>query len=147
MGINHPSKAGLWIGSTIILVIVGALLLRHSHTQGIWVRGAVTVQDTDSRKEQPIAEVEVTADLATGAAKSDSTGLFTLQLSGFARRGHPLVLHFRQPRYLPLDVNGFVGDQLYIVHMMPSPRGRAFHHSTRGESRECSRPILRPNDD
>lgn len=120
MGINHASKAGVWIGSTIILVIAGALLLRHSHNQ-ISLRGAVTVQDTDSRKEQPIADVEVTADLATGAAKSDSTGLFTLRLDGVARRGHPVILHFRQPRYLPLDVSGFVGDQLYIVHMMPIP--------------------------
>jgi len=79
------------------------------------------MQDTDSRKEQPIADVEVTADLATGAVKSDSTGLFTLQLRGFVRRGQPLVLHFRQPKYLPLDVSGFVGDQLYIVHMLPIP--------------------------
>ncbi len=79
------------------------------------------MQDADSRKEQPIADVEVTADLATGAAKSDSTGLFTLQLRGFVRRGQALVLHFRQPRYLPLDVSGFVGDQLYIVHMLPLP--------------------------
>ena len=77
------------------------------------------MQDTDSRKEQPIADVEVTADLATGAAKSDSTGLFTLQLRGFVRRGHPLVLHFRQPQYIPLDVSDFVGDKLYIVHMLP----------------------------
>lgn len=122
MEINRSPKAGLWIGSTIILVIVGALLLRPWHTRGpISLRGAVTVQDTDSRKEQPIADVEVTADLATGAAKSDSTGLFTLQLSGFVRRGHPLVLHFRQPQYLPLDVSDFVGDKLYIVHMLPNP--------------------------
>jgi hypothetical protein len=120
--INHSPKAGLWIGSTIILVIVGALMLRPWHTRGpISLRGAVTVQDTDSRKEQPIADVEVTADLATGAVKSDSTGLFTLQLRGFVRRGHPLALHFRQPQYLPLDVSDFVGDKLYIVHMLPNP--------------------------
>ena len=122
MGINHSPKAVLWIGSTIILVIVGALLLRPWHTRGpISLRGAVTVQDSDSRKEQPIADVEVTADLATGAAKSDATGLFALQLIGFVRRGHPLVLHFRQPNYLPLDVSDFVGDKLYIVHMLPNP--------------------------
>jgi len=79
------------------------------------------VQDTDSRKEQPVADVEVTADLAAGAAKSDPTGLFTLRLRGFVRRGQRLVLHFRQPHYLPLDVNDFVGDKLYIVHMLPIP--------------------------
>jgi hypothetical protein len=120
--INQAPKAGLWIVSTIILMIVGVLLLRPWHTHGsISLRGAVTAQDTDSRKEQPIADVEVTADLAAGAEKSDSTGLFTLPLRGSVRRGYPLVLHFRQPRYLPLDVSGFVGDQLYIVHMLPIP--------------------------
>ncbi len=101
-------------------MIVGALLLaRWSVQRPVSLRGAVTVQDTDSRKEQPIADVEVTADLATGAAKSDSTGFFALQLRRFVRRGHPLVLHFREPQYRPLDVNDFVGDNLYIVHMLP----------------------------
>jgi hypothetical protein len=120
--INRTPKVSLWIGSTIILTIVGALLLLPWYTHGsISLRGAVTVQDTDSRKEQPIADVEVTADLAANAAKSDSTGLFTLPLRGFVRRGHPLVLHFRQPHYLPLDVSDFVGDKLYIVHMSPIP--------------------------
>jgi hypothetical protein len=103
-------------------MIAGALLLLPWYTRGsISIRGAVTMQDTDSRKEQPIADVDVTADLATGAAKSDSSGLFTLQLRGFVRRGHALVLHFRQPQYLPLDVDDFVGDKLYIVHMTPTP--------------------------
>jgi hypothetical protein len=110
----------LWIGSTIILVIVAALLLRPWYAQrSISLRGAVTVEDTDSRKEQPIADVEVTADLATGGVKSDSTGFFALRLRRFVRRGHPVVLHFRQPQYRPLDLNDFTGDQLYIVHMLP----------------------------
>jgi hypothetical protein len=117
---NRTPKASLWIGATVVLLIVGALLLLPWYTHGsISLRGAVTVLDTDSRKEQPIADVEVTADLATGAAKSDATGLFMLQLRKFVRRGHPLVLHFRQPQYLPLDVDDFVGDKLYIVHMQP----------------------------
>jgi len=117
---NRVHRAELWIGSTIILMIVGALLLfRWSVQRPVSLRGAVTVQDTDSRKEQPIADVEVTADLATGAAKTDSTGFFALQLRRFVRRGHPLVLHFREPQYRPLDVSDFVGDNLYIVHMLP----------------------------
>jgi hypothetical protein len=114
----HRTK--VWIGSTIILIIVGVLLLFRWNTQRpVSLRGAITVQDSDSRKEQPIADVEVTADLATGSAKSDSTGSFTLQLRRFVRRGEPLVLHFRQPQYQPLDVRDFVGDKLYIVHLIP----------------------------
>jgi len=123
VGIEQTHKAQLWIGSTIILLIVGGLLLRPWYMQkSISLRGAVTVLDTDSRKEQPIADVEVTADLAPGTAKSDSTGLFTLELPRFVRRGRPLVLHFRQPQYRPLDVSDSVGDKLYIVHMLPVPR-------------------------
>lgn len=77
------------------------------------------MQDTDSRKEQPVANVDVTADLASDAATSDSTGLFTLHLRRFVRRGQALTLHFRNPQYHPLDVSDFVGDKLYIVHMFP----------------------------
>lgn len=113
-------KTEIWIGSTLLLIIVGVLLLfRWNSQRPVSLRGAITVQDTDSRKEQPIADVEVTADLATGTAKSDSTGLFTLQLRRFVRRGEPLVLHFQQPQYRSLEVHDFVGDKLYIVHLLP----------------------------
>jgi hypothetical protein len=120
VGLERAKRAGLWIGSTIILMIVAALLVRPWYAQRpISLRGAVTVEDTDSRKEQPIADVAVTADLAAGAAKSDSSGFFALQLRRFVRRGHPVVLHFRQPNYRPLDLNDFTGDQLYVIHMLP----------------------------
>jgi hypothetical protein len=113
-------KTEIWIGSTLLLIIVGVLLLfRWNSQRPVSLRGAITVQDTDSRKEQPIADVEVTADLATGTVKSDSTGLFTLQLRRFVRRGEPLVLHFQQPQYRSLEVHDFVGDKLYIVHLLP----------------------------
>jgi len=111
----------VWIGSTcLLLLMAGALFFIHWHThRPLSLQGAVTVQDADSRKEQPIADVEVTADLGTGAATSDSTGLFKLPLRRFVRRGQPLVLHFRNPLYRPLDMNDFVGDKLYVVHMLP----------------------------
>jgi hypothetical protein len=113
-------RTEIWTGSTLLLIIVGVLLLfRWNSQRPVSLRGAITVQDADSRKEQPIADVEVTADLATGTAKSDSTGLFTLQLRRFVRRGEPLVLHFQQPQYRPLEVGDFVGDKLYIVHLLP----------------------------
>jgi hypothetical protein len=120
VGMTRAHRTELWIGATIILMIVATLLLLRWRTQRpVSLRGAVTVEEADSRKEQPIADVEVTADLATGAAKSDSTGFFSLELRRFVRRGHPVVLHFRQPQYRPLDVTDFVGDNLYVVHMLP----------------------------
>jgi hypothetical protein len=119
VGMTRAHRTEIWIGSTIILMILGTLLLRWHTQRPVSLRGAVTVKDADSRKEQPIADVEVTADLATGTAKSDSTGFFSLELRGFVRRGHPVVLHFRQPQYRPLDVTDFVGDKLYVVLMLP----------------------------
>src|ERR1039458_6957420 len=120
VGMTRAHRTEIWIGSTIILMILGTLLLFRWRTQRpVSLRGAVSVKDADRRKEQPIADVEVTSDLATGTAKSDSTGFFSLELRGFVRRGQPLVLHFRQPHYLPLDLSDFVGDKLYVVHMVP----------------------------
>jgi len=118
---TRAHKVEVWIGSiTTLVLIAGVLLLIRWHAHRlISLRGAVIVQDTDSRKEQPIADVEVTADLATGAATSDSTGLFSIPLRRFVRRGEALILHFRNPRYRPLDVHDFVGDKLYVVHMVP----------------------------
>jgi hypothetical protein len=122
---TRSHKVEVWIGFlSVLTLIAGALLLVRWHARRpLALQGAVTVQDTDSRKEQPIADVEVTADLATGAAKSDATGLFKLPLRRFIRRGQALVLHFRHPRYRPLDVNDFVGDKLYVVHMLPVSSG------------------------
>ncbi|MGA8764192.1 MAG: hypothetical protein WB562_15095 [Candidatus Sulfotelmatobacter sp.] len=118
---TRSHKFEVWIGffSMLALVAVVVLLVRWHARRPVSLQGAVTVQDTDSRKEQPIGEVEVTADLAIGAAKSDSSGLFTLNLRRFVRRGQPVVLRFRHPQYRPLVVNDFVGDKLYVVHMIP----------------------------
>lgn len=118
---TRAHKIEIWIGSISILALIagGWLLFRWQARRPVMLRGAVIVQDTDSRKEQPIADVQVIANLATGPATSDATGLFTLQLRRFARRGEPLSLTFRNPRYRPLDVQDFVGDKLYVVHMVP----------------------------
>ena len=48
-----------------------------------------------------------------------SSGFFALTLPKSIRRGHPVVLHYRHPQYRPLDVKDYVGDQLYIVHLVP----------------------------
>lgn len=79
------------------------------------------MQDSDPRKQLPIANVEVSApsDLAANPSNSDSSGLFVLQLRKRIRRGHPLVLHFSHPQYRPLVLRDFVQDRLYIVYLTP----------------------------
>ncbi len=86
----------------------------------ISLRGAVLVQDSDPRKQQPIAGVAISAgDLSTSDVTSDSSGFFVLKLRRPIRRGHAIVFHFRHPQYRPLDLNDFVGDQLYVIHLVP----------------------------
>jgi hypothetical protein len=118
---TRAHKIEIWMASFSILAAVAVLLLliRWHARLPVSLQGAVTVQNTDTRKERPIADVEVSSNLAAGAAKSDSTGLFELKLRRFIRRGEPVVLHFRNPLYRPLDVKDFVGDKLYVVHMIP----------------------------
>ncbi|MGA8866842.1 MAG: hypothetical protein WB510_07725 [Candidatus Sulfotelmatobacter sp.] len=122
---TRAHKLEVWIGSVSMFAVVvgGVLLVRWHARRPVLLQGAVTVQDSDSRKERPIADVDVTADLAVGPAKSDSTGLFTLKLRGFIRRGEPIALHFRNPQYRVLDIKDFVGDKLYVVHMIPLSTG------------------------
>jgi hypothetical protein len=122
---TRAHKIELWMAcSSLVAAIVVALLLARWHSRlPVSLQGAVTVQDTDTRKERPIADVQITADLAAGPTKSDSTGMFVLNLRRFIRRGEPITLHFRNPLYQPLDVHDFVGDKLYVVHMIPLSSG------------------------
>lgn len=116
-------KIELWSAVvTAVILVVAALLLLHWHKGSvITLQGAVLVQDADPRKELPIADVEVTIEnqLARGTVKSDVSGFFRLALPRGVRRGDPTKLHFRHPRYGPLDVADFVGDKLYIARMTP----------------------------
>jgi hypothetical protein len=101
-----------------------ALWLVRWHTQRpISLQGSVVVQDSDTRKQRPIADVEVFAEdnLTTGVARTDATGFFRLTLPQGIRRGHSITLHFRRPGYQPLDLSEFVGDKLYIAHLAALP--------------------------
>ena len=102
-----------------------AVLVTHlPHRKPIVLRGAVTVKSSDSHKEVPIADVEVSVSdgIAQGAVKSDASGYFAITLPPRVRRGRPITLKFRHPDYLPLDQPDFVGDQLYVSHLTLLPR-------------------------
>ena len=115
----------LWIASLIALILAASVLLlvRWRIRRPISLQGSVMVQDVDAHKQRPIADVTVSAEnsLAAGPVRTDSTGFFRLMLPKGIKRGYGITLHFRHPRYKPLDVKDFVGDKLYIVHMAPVP--------------------------
>jgi hypothetical protein len=78
------------------------------------------VQDSDPRKQLPIAGVAISAgDLAASDVKSDASGFFLLNLRKPIRKGHTIVLDFLHPQYRPLELKDFVANKLYVVHLVP----------------------------
>lgn len=110
----------------IVLALAAGLifLIRRQHWKPVTITGAVTIKDADTRKQLPIADVEITVADNAGEppAKSDSSGFFRLKLRKGLRRGQALTLKFRHPDYLPLDLPEFAGDKLYIAQMVPSSK-------------------------
>ena len=81
-------------------------------------------QDADPTKELPLADVEITA-LSNGAVigegKSDASGSFTVMLRNRLWIGGRSCFSFRHADYQPLDLKEFVGDKLYVAHMVAVP--------------------------
>jgi hypothetical protein len=104
--------------------IVAAMLLIRPHTRPMSLGGAVIREDADPKKELPLADVAIKA-VANGAvigdAKSDASGLFTILLRTRLWIGRPVTLQFRHADYQPLDLHDFVGDKVYVAHMVPVP--------------------------
>ena len=119
---TRTHKIQAWFAVLVaVLITVGILaLIGWQRRKPISLRGAVLMQDSDPRKQQPIPGVVISAgDLATSDAKSDSSGLFVLKLRKPIRKGHAIVLSFRNPQYRPLDLNDIVANKLYVVRLVP----------------------------
>jgi len=114
----------IWIASfgSLLFIGVALLLVGWHYRKPIVLQGAVTVEDKDTRKERPIADVEVSLKgaVAAAAVRSDSSGFFQIQLAKGARRGEAIMLRFVHPEYRTLELHEFVGDKLYVAHMDPS---------------------------
>jgi hypothetical protein len=120
----HKIEACLSLLAALLLTVGTLSLIRWQRQQPIALHGAIIVQNTDPRKQLPIGGVEISADDPSNSqSKSDSSGFFVLSLPKPIRRGRPIVLHFRHPQYLPLDLHDYVGNQLYIVHLVPLDSG------------------------
>lgn len=115
-------KIEAWIAVFVTLAAIASTLalIRWQRQKPISIRGAILVQNSDPRKQQPIAGVVVSAgDLATSDTMSDSSGLFILKLRKPIRKGHSLVLSFRHVQYRPLDLSDYVTNHLYVVRLVP----------------------------
>src|SRR5262245_51585602 len=114
-------KVSLWVLCIVLMAVGTGFYILHRMRNPLTIMGAVTIQDADSRKELPIADVEVT--VAGGAAetpaKSDASGYFNLHLHRWLRRGRPITLQFRHPNYQPLDLKEIAVNKLYLARMIP----------------------------
>ena len=124
MNVRTKKTLAWMFAAALLLGGVAVLIIQIRHRKPLVLRGAVTVKNTDTRKEVPVADVEVsvTNDIPVSATKTDASGFFSITLPWRIRRGHSITLKFHHPDYLPLDQRDFVGDQLYVTHLTPRPR-------------------------
>ncbi len=104
-----------------VLITAGAIaVVRWEARRPVALQGAIMVSNTDPRKELPIANVQIfTSHNPPATTTSDAAGFFHLTLAQGIRRGRAVTLHFRHRDFQPLDLDEFVGDKLYIIHMVP----------------------------
>jgi hypothetical protein len=128
MNLRSEGKFRRAVGLTVILVSIVASVLFgirwRNRSKPLILVGAIVQQNEDTRKQSPVGDVVVTAanDLAP-TAKSNATGFFKLVFRKGVRRGQPIALQFRQPKYQPVDLNTSVGDAIYVIHMVPLQNG------------------------
>jgi len=121
-------KTKLAVGIALVGVVGGTLWGVHrAHVRkkkpSIFLLGAVIRQDSDPRKQVPIADVEITAanDLAASDCTSDSSGFFRLPLRAGIPPGQLVTLLLRHPEYDTQVVNTAAGNKIYVVRMVPIP--------------------------
>jgi hypothetical protein len=119
-------KLGFWALAIVALAAIVAgtyagVRLYRRHHMVIHISGAVVTQNVDSRKQSPIANVEVTFydGLTTQSTESDFTGHFSLTMRPSVKLGQPIDLAFRHPDYQPVDIHEVLNGNLYIVRMIP----------------------------
>jgi hypothetical protein len=121
---THNRKAAILILVTLGLVAAAigvrlAIRLHRRLNQPIILHGAVIKQDYDTRKQSPVANVDISSPLALRDTKSDFSGAFSLVLRPGVKIGESIVISFRDPDFQPVNLKDTVGDQLYVVRILP----------------------------
>jgi hypothetical protein len=116
-----PAMVSLTILGILAIAVILAVRLRPRPPQPITLVGSVIRQATDPAKQTPIKDVQISAanGIASNGAKSDSNGLFRLQLEPAVKAGQAVTLTFTHPDYRPLTLSEPAGQALYVVAMTP----------------------------
>ncbi len=109
------------------IAILGALasaaviMLFPRHFQAAPISGSVIAQNTDPRKQTPIANAEITAvsGFAQGQAKSDSQGYFRLTFHPPLVTGQLVSIKVVHPNFRPVEISEPPGDKIFVIRMTP----------------------------
>jgi hypothetical protein len=123
----------VWAGVSVVAVAVVTVLIVRSHRwrpRTISIQGAVIRRDQDTRKELPLANIEVTATDGLMAVKtqSDASGYFNLKFRENVWPGQTVTLSFRSPDYESYDMTIHPGirsmtQKLYVAALTPTIPG------------------------
>jgi hypothetical protein len=117
-------KTAIWVSIAAGIILFSGLFFRRFHRSAsvsVTMVGSVIKQDLDTRKQSPIADVEISApaELDVASAKSDFSGYFKINLPSGTDPGKSIQLHFKHPDYRPVDRNVAVNGQLNVIRMIP----------------------------
>ena len=119
---TRTHKIELWIALLVALLLtVGILALirwqgKTDFASGSRPRRRIRTLENNCRSRELQSPLAISL---PPTPQSDSSGFFVLKLRKPIRRGHPIVLDFRHPQYQPLDLNEYVTNKLYVVHLVP----------------------------
>jgi hypothetical protein len=139
-------RASMGIVVTVLLIaatVLGLWLSGVFKTKPLALRGAVITDDTDPRRQLPVAGAHVAIRLSSSMPPSDlsrlfsteagataplaeaiadNSGMFTLTLPREIRRGRSVTFQVTHSAHQSLRSNDYVGDQLYVLRMAPLRR-------------------------
>jgi hypothetical protein len=127
MGMTRAEKIFICIAFVLVFgfpagVILVSITRPHPPpVTPVSLRGAVLRQDTDPRKQQPIANarITVTGGGSTVSGKSDTSGLFHVVLRPGVTPGQTITVNFQHHDYKAFESTQAPADRLWVVRMVP----------------------------
>jgi hypothetical protein len=116
-------RLAIWTSLAVALGAVAAIVIVRARHASVTLVGVVLRQDSDPRKQLPIANVKITATEGERSVEgeSDTSGLFRLTLPNGGWREQPVLLTFQHPGYQPMDMTPRMKGELYIARMTSLP--------------------------
>ena len=135
---------GIVIAAVAAIAAVLAVQMHHWRPGRLIIRGAVIRNDSDTRKQLPIAAATVTASdgVTSVATTSDSSGYYKLTLPGVAWPGRTINLTFRHAGYQPLDLQLEVSLRLTSKEIHIAAMDPIFQQSSDSRGAELKQSVV-----